>query len=62
MVVPGVSADHGEEVPIDPATGACEVGGGGYVARPVPRFMLETVEAGGLVQWGRRRVAAQGGA
>lgn len=60
MVVPEVEAAHGEAVRIDTATGAVAVGERTYQARPVPAFMLDTVAAGGLVEWGRRRV--QGGA
>jgi 3-isopropylmalate/(R)-2-methylmalate dehydratase small subunit len=58
LQVPGVEAEHGEPVRIDTETGEIRIGERAYQARPVPQFMLDTVLAGGLVQWGRQRSAA----
>jgi 3-isopropylmalate/(R)-2-methylmalate dehydratase small subunit len=60
LQVPGVEAEHGEPVRIDTATGEIRIGERAYQARPVPQFMLDTVLAGGLVQWGRQRSGAAG--
>jgi 3-isopropylmalate/(R)-2-methylmalate dehydratase small subunit len=57
LQVPGVEASPGEAVRIDTESGEVRIGERTYAARPVPPFMLETVLAGGLVQWGRRRTA-----
>ena len=61
LQVPGVEAEHGEPVRIDTETGEIRIGERAYQARPVPQFMLDTVLAGGLVQWGRQRSAAAAG-
>ena len=58
LQVPGVEAAHGEPVRIDTESGEIRIGERTYQARPVPQFMLDTVLAGGLVQWGRQRSGA----
>ncbi len=58
LQVPGVEARPGDAVRIDTETGAVRIGERDYSARPVPQFMLDTVLAGGLVQWGRQRSGA----
>lgn len=58
LQVPGVEAQHGEPVRIDTESGEIHIGGRAYQARRVPQFMLDTVLAGGLVQWGRQRSGA----
>jgi len=35
-----------------------QVGDATFDARPLPTFMLEMIELGGLVPWARRRVAS----
>ena len=59
--MPGVEAAHGEPVRIDTESGEIHIGERTYQARPVPQFMLDTVLAGGLVQWGRQRSGAAAG-
>jgi 3-isopropylmalate/(R)-2-methylmalate dehydratase small subunit len=61
LQVPGVEAEHGRPVRIDTETGAVRIGERDYAARPVPEFMLETVLAGGLIPWARRRSGAATG-
>jgi 3-isopropylmalate/(R)-2-methylmalate dehydratase small subunit len=50
------AAQDGSQVRVDPAAGEIEVDGETYPAPPLPSFMLELLEAGGLVLWigGRR--------
>jgi 3-isopropylmalate/(R)-2-methylmalate dehydratase small subunit len=57
LQVPAVEAARGEPVRIDTETGEIRIGERAYAARPVPQFMLDTVLAGGLVEWGKRRAA-----
>lgn len=45
------AARPGSAARIDPETGAIEVDGQTYAARPLPPFMLELLRAGGLVPW-----------
>jgi len=61
LQVPGVEAAHGEPVRIDTESGEIRIAERTYQARPVPQFMLDTVLAGGLVQWGRQRSGAAAG-
>jgi 3-isopropylmalate/(R)-2-methylmalate dehydratase small subunit len=49
------AARPGVVVKIDTDTGEIEVGGERFRARPIPEFVLEMIESGGLVPWGRRR-------
>ncbi len=49
------AARPGSRVRIDTSAGTIEVDGASYRTSPVPPFMLELVEAGGLVPWIRER-------
>ena len=51
--------EHGDEVRVDPATGAVEnvTSGRSFQADPLPASVREIVEAGGLVEWVRIRTA-----
>jgi 3-isopropylmalate/(R)-2-methylmalate dehydratase small subunit len=51
------AARPGAAVRIDTHTGEIEVGDDRFSARPIPEFVLEMIESGGLVPWGRRRAA-----
>ncbi len=44
-------------VQVDPAAGEVAVDGVVYAAQMLPPFVLEMVEAGGLVEWSRRQPA-----
>ena len=48
----------GSSITIDTDSGVVEVDGRGFQAEPVPRFVLELQDAGGLVQWTRLRAGA----
>lgn len=50
------AASPGEQITIDTDSGAVDVGGQRFTSRPIPSFMLDMVSAGGLVEWGRRRL------
>jgi 3-isopropylmalate/(R)-2-methylmalate dehydratase small subunit len=54
------SARPGAATRIEPETGTIEVGGETFAARPLPAFMLELLQTGGLVPWivEQRRPAA----
>jgi 3-isopropylmalate/(R)-2-methylmalate dehydratase small subunit len=53
------AAAHSESrITIDTDSGEVEVDGKGFDAEPVPRFVLELQDAGGLVQWARLRTGA----
>jgi 3-isopropylmalate/(R)-2-methylmalate dehydratase small subunit len=45
-------------ISIDTDSGEVEVDGSGFKAEPVPSFVLEVQEAGGLVPWARLRTGA----
>ncbi len=49
------AASQGVNVRIDTETGEIRVGDERFRARPIPRFVLDLIEAGGLVPWGRSR-------
>ena len=51
--------EHGDEVSVDPVTGAVEnvTSGRSFQADPLPASVREIVEAGGLVEWVRMRTA-----
>jgi 3-isopropylmalate/(R)-2-methylmalate dehydratase small subunit len=53
------AARPGSRVRIDTGTGAVDVDGRSFAARPVPRFMLDMIGSGGLVPWAQRRLAAE---
>lgn len=53
------AADDGSEIRVDLTTGEMEVEGTIYRAEPVPEFMRNLLESGGLVEYGRRRLAAE---
>lgn len=46
---------EGEPVRVDTETGEVRIGDRAYASRPLPSFVLEMVEAGGLVEAVRRR-------
>jgi 3-isopropylmalate/(R)-2-methylmalate dehydratase small subunit len=52
------AAHSGSRITIDTDSGEVEVDGKGFDAEPVPRFVLELQDAGGLVQWARVRTGA----
>lgn len=54
------AARMGSRVRVQPREGWVEVDGRRFAIRPVPDFVLEIVEAGGLEAWGRRLAAARG--
>jgi 3-isopropylmalate/(R)-2-methylmalate dehydratase small subunit len=53
------AARPGSHIRIDAATGEVAVAGTVHRSEPVPDFVLELQEAGGLVPWARRRTAAR---
>jgi 3-isopropylmalate/(R)-2-methylmalate dehydratase small subunit len=52
------AAEPGSSMSVDPATGEVRIGEKRFEAGPIPPFMLEMLDAGGLVAWGERRLAA----
>jgi 3-isopropylmalate/(R)-2-methylmalate dehydratase small subunit len=52
------AAKPGDLVRIDARGSTVQVGDATFDARPLPAFMLEMIELGGLVPWARRRVAS----
>jgi 3-isopropylmalate/(R)-2-methylmalate dehydratase small subunit len=50
------AANAGSEVRLDTDTGAVDVDGRRFQARPLHPFMLEMVRSGGLVAWAQRRL------
>jgi 3-isopropylmalate/(R)-2-methylmalate dehydratase small subunit len=52
------AAKPGDMVRIDARASTVQVGDATFDARPLPTFMLEMIELGGLVPWARRRVAS----
>lgn len=50
------AAQPGSRIHIDTRSGEVEVDDKRFQARPVPRFVLELQEAGGLVHWARGRM------
>lgn len=61
IACPGAAAAArpGSHIRIEAATGEVMVDGTAHRAEPVPDFVLELQDAGGLVPWARRRTAAQ---
>jgi 3-isopropylmalate/(R)-2-methylmalate dehydratase small subunit len=55
------AAQRGASVRIETDTGAIEVDGQAFTARPLPPFVLELLQAGGLVPWIGGRLAGPGG-
>jgi 3-isopropylmalate/(R)-2-methylmalate dehydratase small subunit len=47
----------GSRIRIDVGAGSVEVDGASFAARPLPPFMVELIEAGGLTPWIRGRIA-----
>jgi len=52
------AARSGSRIAIDPRSGEIEVDGERFQADPVPPFVLELHDLGGLVPWAQRRTAA----
>ena len=50
------AAQTGDLIWVDAGSGEVYVGGASFQATPLPAFMLEMIGAGGLVEWGRRRL------
>jgi 3-isopropylmalate/(R)-2-methylmalate dehydratase small subunit len=48
------AARPGCEIEYDPASGEIRVDGRLFATRPIPDFMREMLDAGGLVEWSRR--------
>jgi len=48
----------GSSINIDTDSGEVDVDGRNFQAEPVPRFVLELQDAGGLVEWARLRTGA----
>jgi 3-isopropylmalate/(R)-2-methylmalate dehydratase small subunit len=51
-------ARTGSELEIDSDAGRLEVDGQAFAIRPIPSFLLDVIEAGGLVEAARRRSGA----
>jgi 3-isopropylmalate/(R)-2-methylmalate dehydratase small subunit len=51
------AAKPGSEISIDAATGKVSVDGQEFVAVPIPPFMLEMLERGGLIPWAQHKLA-----
>ena len=51
------AAKPGSEISVDAAAGKVIVDGQEFVAAPVPPFMLEMLERGGLVPWAQHKLA-----
>ena len=52
------AASPGSQISVDPDAGTVEVDGTSFDAPPLPKFMLDMIEAGGLVSWAKRRLSA----
>jgi len=51
------AAKPGSEISVDAAAGKVTVDGREFVAAPVPTFMLEMLERGGLIPWAQHKLA-----
>ncbi len=51
------AAKPGSEISVDAAVGKVIVDGKEFVATPVPPFMLEMLERGGLIPWAQHKLA-----
>jgi 3-isopropylmalate/(R)-2-methylmalate dehydratase small subunit len=51
------AAKAGSEISIDAVAGKVTVDGREFVAAPVPPFMLEMLERGGLIPWAQHKLA-----
>lgn len=58
--LPGAVAE-GEEVEVDTEKGVIRTKGGQFPVKPIPPFMNELLEAGGLVEWTKKRLKAKTG-
>ena len=54
------AVEQGHEVEVDAATGVIRdnTSGKEFRAEPIPEFMQELIEAGGLVEWTRKKIKA----
>lgn len=50
------AATPGAQISVDPHGGTVDVDGAVYEAPKIPRFMLDMIESGGMVEWARRRL------
>lgn len=55
------TAREGSRMRVDLATGEIQVEGRIFRAEPMPQFIRELLESGGLVEYGRRRLQAERG-
>lgn len=55
------NARDGAKIKVDLSTGEIEIAGSVYRAEPMPEFMRQLLESGGLVEYGRRRLEAEKG-
>jgi 3-isopropylmalate/(R)-2-methylmalate dehydratase small subunit len=51
------AAKPGSQISVDAAAGKVTVDGREFTAAPVPPFMLEMLERGGLIPWARHKLA-----
>jgi len=51
------AAKPGSQISVDVAAGKVTVDGREFVAAPVPTFMLEMLERGGLIPWAQHKLA-----
>ena len=51
------AARPGSQISVDAAAGKVTVDGREFVAAPVPTFMLEMLERGGLIPWAQHKLA-----
>jgi 3-isopropylmalate/(R)-2-methylmalate dehydratase small subunit len=51
------AAKPGSEISVDAAAGKVTVDGQEFAAAPVPPFMLEMLECGGLIPWAQHKLA-----
>ena len=51
------AAKPGSQISIDAAAGKVSVDGKEFTAAPVPPFMLEMLERGGLIPWAQHKLA-----
>jgi 3-isopropylmalate/(R)-2-methylmalate dehydratase small subunit len=53
------AAHDGSKIEIDTDSGAVDVNGQRFQAAPIPEFMLEMIDAGGLVAYAQQQLSAR---